>query len=241
MRIKPQIDNTIVTLNGSFNPAIFQPAWFVRHGMLGEKEAENPENILQTDQELRFKAGKFEIHVARDGFAVSNFDSHCELVRDLVVSCFGNLLPHTPVRSVLIRRFIHFDAGTSEAVEHLRTLLVPKEPWSGWCGEINKSPQNSSVYGSGGMVSVTVCRQMEFDKGDIYVFAKVEPSFHISSGTGIFVEAANRFEFAGGQSIQDASLGVHVLKENWESSLKRSEEIFDDIMKLTEVSESDDN
>ena len=40
MRIKPQIDHAVIVLVGRFNAAIFQPAWFALHKMLGEKEAE---------------------------------------------------------------------------------------------------------------------------------------------------------------------------------------------------------
>jgi hypothetical protein len=44
MRIKPQLDQATIVLVGRFNPAIFQPAWFALHKMLGQKEAESAEN-----------------------------------------------------------------------------------------------------------------------------------------------------------------------------------------------------
>lgn len=232
MRIKPQIDQTVIILEGSFNPVIFQPAWFARHGMLGEKEAENVE-ISQTSDELRFKTGTFETHVKRNGFAVAGFDSNSGHVKDLAISCFREFLPHTPIFSVSIKRHIHFDAGNARAVDHVRNLLAPKKPWGEWGNEMEKSPQNPTEKYVG-MLSVLVGQRMEFDRGEVDVYARVEPSFQISSGTGIFIEVENRFRFGGNnRAIQDASLGIRVLEDNWEDSLRRAEKIFDQIMKLT--------
>ena len=235
MRKKPQIDQTVIVLEGSFNPVVFQPAWFARHRMLGEREAQNAA-ISQTNDELRFRTSTFETHVKRDGFAIASLDSNREHVKDLAISCFREFLPHTPVLSVRIRRYVHFDAGSARAVDHVRSMLAPKEPWGEWGDEMKKSPQNP-IRKHGGMVSVVVGHHMESDREDInvYVYAKVEPSWQISSGTGVFVEVENCFGFGGNdQTIQDASLGILVLEDNWESSLQRAEMIFDQIMKLTE-------
>jgi hypothetical protein len=39
MRIVPEIDQASLVLLGRFNPAIFQPFWFARHGIVGADEA----------------------------------------------------------------------------------------------------------------------------------------------------------------------------------------------------------
>ena len=62
MRIKPQIDRTKIVLLGSFNHAVFQPAWFACHDMIGDEEAENAD-VSMSGQESRFKAALFEIFV----------------------------------------------------------------------------------------------------------------------------------------------------------------------------------
>ena len=231
MRIKPQTDQTVIALEGSFNPAIFQPAWFARHGMLGEKEAENPD-ISQTNNQLMFKTDALEVHVVRDRFLAASLDNNSEHVKDLLISCFRKFLPHTPILSLRISRYIHFDAGTSRNVDHVRNLLVPMEPWGQWGDKIEESSHQSS---KNGMLSVVVGQQLQFDRGVINVVARVEPSLRMSSGAGIFIEVENSFQFAGNKlTIQDASLGIQVLEDNWESSLERTETIFNQIMKLTE-------
>ena len=40
MRISPEISGTSIVLVGSFNPAIFTPAWFELHGLLPEGASE---------------------------------------------------------------------------------------------------------------------------------------------------------------------------------------------------------
>ena len=40
MRIVPEVSGTSIALVGSFNPAIFTPAWFELHGLLPQGTAE---------------------------------------------------------------------------------------------------------------------------------------------------------------------------------------------------------
>lgn len=235
MRIKHQIDRTTIVLHGSFNHALFQPAWFARHGMIGDKEAEDPDMSISS-QESRFKAALFEISVRRDRFFVGGRDSHSEHVRDLVVSCFGEFLPHTPVQTVQISRQIHFDAGSFEVRDRVGGRLAPKEAWGEWGKQIEEASQKSKDRSEhGGMSSIVMVQNLKSEEGrSIRLAARVGPSAGIRNNAGILVDVANLFNPAEKKAVQDASFAVGILRDCWETSLKRADFIFDQIMKLTE-------
>ena len=238
MRIKPEFDQAGIVLLGSFNPAIFRPEWFARNEMIGEKESETPV-ILQTQQELIFEASRFNLHVSLERFAISDLSNHPEHIKDLVISCFGKFLPHTPIHSMGINRCIHFDAGSYEARNRAGSQLAPKTAWGKWGEKIEEGSRKSEDRNKhGGVISISmVQRDLEFEGCGVHVNAKVEPSTK-NRESGIFVDVNNHFDLATDQVREMSSAtAIRVLEANWEISLERAASIFDQIMKLTEGSE----
>ena len=234
MPIKPQIDQAGLVLSGSFDPSVFVPKWFAQHEMMGQKEAENLE-ISQTKQELRFKTDAFELRARPTSFEIVSSDSHFEHIKDLTISCFGKVLPDIPVKVLGICRRIHFDAGSFEVRDRVGSRLAPKEPWGEWGKQIEEMSKRS-LEEHGGMISITMYQpRLESDGRRIDVQAVVEPSFVVNNASGIFIEVDNYFRLDEDEpEIRDASLAVRVLEDHWESSLKRAEMIFDQVMKLAE-------
>jgi hypothetical protein len=234
MRIKPQLDQATIVLVGRFNPAIFQPAWFALHKMLGQKEAETAEiNLIQAGIS-QFKVDQFELLVLSDRFSVTSLNGHPEHIRDLVISCFGQNLPHTPVRAMGINRAAHFDTGSFEVRDRVGSRLAPKDAWGAWGREIEASPLEPREA-RGGMISIVMQQNTRPDGHKGHVQAKVEPSIRIANSTGIFVDVNDHFDLSGPeQAVQDTSSAVAVLEANWEVSLQRSAIIIDQIMALAE-------
>jgi hypothetical protein len=234
MRIKPQLDQATIVLVGRFNPAIFQPAWFALHKMLGQREAESPEIKLIQAGVSQFKVDQFELLVLSDRFSITSLDGHPEHIKDLVISCFGQNLPHTPVLAMGINRAAHFDAGSFEVRDCVGTRLAPKDAWGAWGKDIEASPLDPKEA-RGGMISIVMQQSVRPDGHKGHVQARVEPSTRIANSTGIFVDVNDHFELRGPeQAVQDASSAVAVLESNWEASLQRSAMIIDQIMALTE-------
>ena len=237
MRIKPELDNASIVLLGSFNPRIFQPAWFAQHKMIGSKEAEQLANLFQfKEQVVAFRVDMFELNVQQNRFVINSLDDHpAEHIKDLVISCFGKYLPHTPVTAMGINRNVHFDTGDFEVRDRVGSRLAPKDAWGKWGEEIQKAydePRDKR----GGMLSITMLQQnLRLEGYNVSVQAKVEPSYKVEDGRGIFVDVNNHFELSDdGQSIPDASLAVETLEANWKTSMSRAAMIADQIMALTE-------
>lgn len=236
MRIKPKFDNVSVVLLGSFNPGIFQPAWFAQHGMIGDKEAENPGDMLQLkDQVVTFRVGMFGLNVQPDRFDITSLDDPHEHIKDLVVSCFGEYLPHTPVSALGINRNVHFEVGNFEIRDYVGSRLAPKDAWGEWGKEIEKA-HDETIDKRGGMLSITMLQnnlQLDGYKGSVQ--AKVEPSNRIEGNAGIFIHVNNHFELTDEEKpVQGASSAVEALEAHWETSMNRARMIVDQIMALTE-------
>lgn len=221
---------------GSFNPAIFLPKWLAQNKMIGEKESGIPV-ISQTREELEFETGNLHIRASLERFEICSITYQFEHVKDFLISCFGTFLSHTPIHSMGINRCVHFDTGDFDVRDRVGSRLAPKEAWGEWGKEIEEATvEDADMYKRGGMTSITMLQKnLQFEGRDLYVQARVEPSLRISNHTGIFVDVVNHFNLVA-NGVQDTSstTAVSTLEANWESSLRRAERIFDQVMKLTE-------
>jgi hypothetical protein len=234
MRIKPQVDHSVIVLVGRFNPAIFQPAWFALHKMLGEKEAETAKIQAILGEVSQFRVDQFEVLVLPERFSITSLDAHPEHIRDLVISCFGQSLPHTPVRAMGINRVVHFDTGAFEVRDRIGSRLAPKDAWGSWGREI-EAARGEPPEARGGLISIVMRQSLRPDGHKGYLQAKVEPSARVANNTGIFVDVNDHFEFSTPElGVPDASSAVAVLEGNWEASLQRSAMIIDQMMALAE-------
>src|SRR3954469_18579267 len=102
---------------GGFNPVIFQPAWFMRHGLVPddeEQESVELEAIAPNVTSWR----QFELTVIvqpeRCEFHMSDEVASYKRLQDLPLGVFA-LLPHVPVSAFGINRFAHFQVESEAA------------------------------------------------------------------------------------------------------------------------------
>lgn len=128
-RYSLELDRVSVVLLGRFNPIIFHPAWFARHGLIRDQEADNAADVLVTEQLTKFRTEWFEIQVTRDRLHVFTEDlSHSVPLRDLVISTLS-LLEHTPVWAVGMNRHLHYKLEDAELWHRFGHMLAPKSHW----------------------------------------------------------------------------------------------------------------
>ena len=121
-----------IVLLGSFNPAIFQPAWFAKQGLLPAGEAENAEINLIHPEFVSFTAGWLQLQVTQSQFLASTTEDPLEALRDLVLGTFS-LLRHTPVSKMGVNRDVHIrmpDESSWHAVGHALVPLTGGSSWS---------------------------------------------------------------------------------------------------------------
>jgi hypothetical protein len=202
----PDIGVSSIVLVGSFNPAIFQPAWFGRQNLLPQAEADDAEKILVHQQISQFETERFIVQVTTDRFSASNKPNTNPVpLRDLVLGAFF-ILEHTPLRAMGLNRQMHFSIDSEEAWHALGDKLAPKEAW------------DEALAGRSGMLSLSILRQLA-EKEKITV--KVEPSIQVKP-RGAYFETNHHFD----SSEKDGSkLLMDTLRERWEQTQSHASKI----------------
>jgi hypothetical protein len=228
MLIEPEVTQLSVVLLGNFNPTIFQPAWLARHGVITEKAAETAAiTVIHPDVVIFAVQDLFTLHVERERFSISRASIPWVFVSDFVAKIFGDLLPHTPVSKLGINLVVHFDAGSQAKRDEIGERLAPPAPWGEW-GALAASGEGMR---RGGLRSLTMIQKNVSDRPAGWVQAKIEPSILVRGGvTGIFMEINDHYELVG--QSEDARAIVAILQEKFDSSVRNSERIVDQIMSM---------
>ena len=227
MRIEPEIDGVSVILVGSFNPAIFTPAWFALHGLLPEGIADSADLAVAHKQMTMFNADWLRLEVTPDQLNVETVQAPHVRIHDLVLRVFGEHLHHTPLTAFGLNRNVHFQVGSLAARDQLGRILAPVEPWGPWAQELGLDGEH------GGMTSLTMTQvDPEGRPAGGRINVKVEPSIRIGNGrTGVFVGVNDHYAADDAQPSAAGRL-MDLLEGNFQTSLSRSEQIIDHIMSL---------
>ncbi|MDE0459948.1 MAG: hypothetical protein OXI15_21875 [Chromatiales bacterium] len=227
MRINPEISGTSIVLVGSFNPAIFTPAWFELHGLLPDGASEIAEVEVVHPQATSFTAEWLILNVIPERFSVETVQAPDVRVLDLVVRTFKEHLSHTPLTTLGINRSVHFRVRSMAERDRIGRTLAPVEPWGAWREELGSDGMH------GGMTSLTMSQiDPEGRPKGGRINVKVEPSARIGDGrTGVFVNVNDHYAGDDGQP-RGAEGAIGLLEENFEVSIDRSNRLIDHIMSL---------
>ena len=230
MRIEPEISGVSVVLLGDFNPAIFTPAWFALHDLLPESVADSADLQVAHQQVTDFVADWLRLQVTAERFSVGTSQAPYIRLRDLVARIFKEYLHHTPLRAFGINREVHFQVPSFTARDRIGRTLAPVEPWGAWRHNLGLDGEH------GGMTSLTMSQVDPKGRptgGQINV--TVETSKQIGKGrTGVYVRVNDHY------AIENAELGtagrlMQLFEDNFDTSLKRSDDIVDHIMSLAKT------
>jgi hypothetical protein len=123
------VEGISVVLLGSFNPPIFQPAWFASNQLLRPNEAEEAKvGVIHPDATIT-EMGPFHLQVLRERFEVSTSQPQdYEVLRDLVLATF-RLLSHTPVTRLGINWNSHYRIHEGSWAD-VQARLWPASIWN---------------------------------------------------------------------------------------------------------------
>jgi hypothetical protein len=213
-RPRVELEGEAIRFAGTFNPVIFQPAWYAAQGLLRNEEAENAKVDVIHPDVTSFSTSWLELEVTREWFYATATDlaSH-ELLRDFVAGTF-RLLEHTLVSRLDMAHFTHY-ALLEGYAEKLGDVLVPTGPW-----EFLQNPMLARVAVGG-----------ERDDGRVgNVQVIVEPSQRVKGG--LFVLVADEFELEEGGKPTPAGKAVQLLSDSWDDSTGRADMIRNQLISL---------
>jgi hypothetical protein len=209
-----EVVGTNVVLLGSFNPAIFQPAWFAKQGLLSTEEAEGAEINLVHPELVSFTAGWLELQVTQSQFLAATTQDPLEALRDLVLGTFS-LLSFTPITKMGINRDVHVrmpDESTWHGVGH---TLVPPSNWT-----FLEKPGLRTLIEEG----------QRPDEQTGFIRIKVEPSNLVQPGVYIQINDHYQWDVPEGETAVDQVLKL--LKDGWSSSLDRADTFTNEVVRV---------
>ncbi len=229
MVIEPEISGASIVLVGKLNPHIFTPDWLLRHQLIGESDAASAEVKVIHPEISVIEFEWMSVRVERERFVVDTSNSPFVRIYDFTVSIFRQLLSHTPIQMLGINRLVHFDAGSFDQRNLLGRKLAPVEPWGEWAKELDGiSPEEY-----GGLNSMTMRQNKVPDRKKGSINAKIEPSTRILNGvSGVFMQINDHYELDTSSDPNGCDEIITVLEKQFDLSIKRSEWIINQIMKI---------
>lgn len=205
-----------IVLLGDFNPKIFQPAWFVSQGLIGEKESDSADIQAITPDVVIYTMDWLRVQVTRERFQFSTEqEPYYEMMRDLLAGTF-TILEHTPIHSMGINLDYHFRMPSVEAWHELGHKLAPKEPWNG-------------VINEPGMLNLT----MQGTRKDSYsglVRVSVAPSVRVNPG--VYISINDHYEVNDPKKVIGCTEIMKMLNDVWSSSSRNSKAISEKLMEV---------
>lgn len=232
MPTKPEIEGVDVVLRGSFNPAIFTPAWFCARQLLPKTAEDGATLHIAHPQICAFEFEWLRFRVDDDRFQLATTMAPHVRVRNLVSAVFRDHLPHTPLHVLGINRSMHFLVDNPTLRDTIGKSLAPPAAWGEW------AEQADGGVGSFGMTSLTMTQnQIEGRSPKDTINVTVQPSLRVGEGKqGVYVSVNDHYENIdqGG----DAPTLMNALEKEFEASLKRSEELIDHVASLQHARKS---
>lgn len=202
----PKLDTVNLILLGSFNPKIFQPAWFASEGLVSKEEADEADVRVVHPEISAFTMNKITFEITRDRIVISAaLEPLFKVIRDIAVGTF-DLLHFTPIHSVGINREFHFQLDSVERWHALGHKIAPKEIWN----DVLEKPGTRKLAIQG----------VRTDSYKGHVLVQVEPSFRVHPG--IFVLFNDHYDVNDPQSATGAEGILELLKANWQVSIDRA-------------------
>ena len=212
----PEIHGVSVVANGSFNPAIFHPAWFEAMGLIRQQEAESAKiNVISSDVAV-FETEWFSLQVLHDKFVAFAIDPTKHLpLRDLVLGTF-RILEHTPITALGINDDRHYRMGSEDEWHQFGHFLVPKEPWSALLE--NTGTRTLVVEGK--------AAGAESDR----IRIKAEPSIKIHHG--VYLQVNQHYELAAKNGHDEERIvpdrmnkTLAIIKTEWDNVMKYADQV----------------
>ena len=215
-----------IVLLGSFNPAIFHPAWFELHDVISKDVAAAAETKVVHGEIAHLILGDISIITQAERFEVRTTNAPEVCLLDFVSKVFVDLLPHSKIHCFGINKSVHFNAVSAEKRVMMARELAPLKPW-GKFGERLEASQGELL---GGMMSLRMREVLLDDESRGHLEAKVEPSMILDRKTGIYVAVNRHFELNDKTETAGATKAISKLQKEFAPVLESVDEIINHLV-----------
>ncbi|MBX3429851.1 MAG: hypothetical protein KF779_09735 [Hyphomonadaceae bacterium] len=217
MKYEPQIQAANIVVRGTFNPAIFSPAWFALNKVITPQELTAASVEIVHADISRFSINPIKVAVVQDSVTVECLQEPYIRLAEFVLHTF-RLLHHTPVSQVGINYQVHFNLSSWEQRVNVGRALAPLDPWGAW-GKAIESANTPST--TGGMNSLTM-QQNAPDGRSGHRWIRVEPSSQLDPHTGIFMGTNDHYNITTADQLNSVAELIKIIETNFDASINWS-------------------
>ena len=213
LRENQQIRTLAIIIIGQFNPAIIQPFWLAKKGLIKEPEAENAVIEIVHPQLTRLDINWVSIEVSNDRFSLKSSDETMfEAVKDLMEGIF-TCLPETPVTAFGINHIIHYLIANNDQYKEFGNRLAPFNNWDG----ILENPR---------MLQLQIIEQKRKDKLKGHFVVNIQPSDQLNGRNGIVISFNDHVTLEEREEGTNKDL-LEKTNQIWTPSFNRVDETVD--------------
>lgn len=223
-RWEVQEEEASIVLLGGFNPSIFHPEWFIRHGLTESWDYSESEVINIPDvSKIVFPSDRaLEVLQGRFIYRTTIASNHIAL-KDLVISTFS-ILTHTPIKQLGLNYKVSIHIPDANDWYEFGLKLAPIDLWKKAAPYIEKL--GSDKVKQLGLVGLKMALPRADDfEGRINV--EIANVFQKDLTISFSVNSHISLSESDGS---DAIMAVEVIEDNWEKTLKLAKVIVDSIM-----------
>ncbi|MFN2100349.1 hypothetical protein ACEWMW_09670 [Altererythrobacter sp. MF3-039] len=172
-----------IIANGTFNPAIFHPAWLSKHGLITSEEEDSARLSIAHAEVSQFQIPGMKFDIQTERCLIQAAAEPLVRSIDLFARIFGELLPHTPIEAVGVNYWAHFRLNSWKQRQEFGRRLAPIEEW----GDYGKLMDHKGKDDAGGF-STLAFRAKFPEYGSLgAINVTVQPSTRVENDVGVFM------------------------------------------------------
>lgn len=208
-----------IVATGSFNPAIFQPSWLAKEGIITADEEESAKLDVIHPEIARFQIPALKFDVQAERFSMHAVAEPFVRAADMFFMIFGERLSHCPIESVGINYWAHIRLRDWAQRQRLGRALAPIDPW-GEFGQLMNADEKDSA---GGFSTLTM-RVPFLDNGkEGSINVALQPSNRVPDDVGVFIHVNHHFS----EDAAGASGFPELVAEKFDASILRARKLVD--------------
>lgn len=201
-------------MRGEFTPSILQPYWLVYHGLLTEDEAKSIKHQIISPEISQLILDWVKLEVVEDKFtAITEHESHFEVVRDLIVNIY-TILSETRIHAIGINHEVHYKLESKKIRDKFGNFLSPLSNWD----EMD-DPK---------LFQIEIIEQKRKDDHKGYFRSNIQPSAIITSHDGVCFSVNDHIEVEKEKLLGNDKI-LKAYKSNYENSFARTKALFESI------------
>ncbi|HSZ87195.1 MAG TPA: hypothetical protein VK787_14275 [Puia sp.] len=209
-----QLRTLSLIIIGDFNPAIIQPFWLAKKGLIKEQEANSAKVEIVHPQLTRYDLDWVFLEISENRFVFnSSKEPFFDIVRDLVSGIF-TFLPETPISAIGINHLLHYTLPREEQYLELGNRLTPLRNWE-------------NVLDDPKLLELNITEQKRRDKHKGHYAVKIQPS-ELVPKYGVLFSINDHLALEEGETGRETEL-IKRLNLIWNESKERPERVVEQL------------